>query len=66
MPAHYHHCEVCKVPVANCSDDACQGEGHPNNGKHYCSVHHPDPQFRVEQQPPPPRYAVLVKSESDK
>lgn len=61
--AHTHHCEVCQISTAVCTDQACEGEGHANAGKHYCSIHHPDPAHRVEQAAPPPRYAVLVKDQ---
>lgn len=62
MP-HIHHCKVCMIPVANCSDDSCKGdEGHGNAGEHYCSIHHPA-EHKVEQAAPPPRYAVLVKDQ---
>lgn len=44
--SHTHHCEVCKQPVAICDGDSCVQEG-----PHYCTVHHPDPQFRVEDKP---------------
>jgi len=40
--SHYHYCKVCKVPVANCSDDSCKEDpGHPNAVQHFCSIHQP-------------------------
>lgn len=64
MP-HYHHCEVCKIPVAMCSDEACKtAENHPNGpdhhdgggdpekaGKHYCNIHHPAEAHHLEPTP---------------
>ena len=51
--AHMHYCKVCKIPVANCSNDTCKtNEDHANAGEHFCSIHHPDPQFKVEPTPP--------------
>jgi hypothetical protein len=38
--SHTHHCVVCNMTVAICSE-ACVHEG-----DHYCSVHHPDPAKR--------------------
>lgn len=64
--AHTHHCDVCKQPVAICDGDICQqdvvrdpdtgqpvldADGHLQEQKHYCTVHHPDPQFKVEDKP---------------
>jgi len=46
MP-HFHYCKICKLPVANCSDESCTAEAkegqeaHANAGEHYCSVHQP-------------------------
>jgi len=65
MP-HMHHCAVCLVPVAMCSDDSClSDESHPNapghhDGggdpekakQHYCTIHHPDPTHFVPPTPP--------------
>jgi hypothetical protein len=64
--AHYHHCAVCKIPVAMCSDDSCKtvenhpnaaghhtGGGDPEKAKlHYCPEHQPDPEFHIEPTPP--------------
>lgn len=66
MP-HYHHCAVCNIVVASCSDDSCLSqENHPNaaghhdgggDGEkaklHYCSIHQPDERFHVEPVPAP-------------
>lgn len=54
---HTHHCEVCKQVVASCSDEHCQGDT-----GHFCTAHHPDPQFqRVD--PPTVRMHVKVVAE---
>jgi hypothetical protein len=52
--AHYHYCAVCRIPVANCADESCQQENseHANAGEHYCSIHHPDPEYHVAVTPP--------------
>lgn len=47
--SHQHYCKVCKIPVAICDGDSCVQD----TEEHYCSIHHPDPQHRVEVQPPP-------------
>jgi hypothetical protein len=41
--SHTHHCVICMQPVAVCDSDTCQHEG-----PQYCTVHHPDPAFKVE------------------
>lgn len=43
--AHTHECAICKQIVAHC-DGECQ-----HQGEQFCSVHHPDPQFKVEDKP---------------
>lgn len=55
--AHTHHCEVCKIPVAICSDDGCVG---PDAFGYYCTQHHPSPQFHRDLLPPPGRTTVIV------
>jgi hypothetical protein len=57
--AHTHHCEVCKQPVAICGDDYCQGDS-----GHYCTAHHPDPQFHHEDEPTV-RMTVRVAKEDE-
>jgi hypothetical protein len=58
--AHTHHCKICKIPVAVCSDERCQGdEGH------FCTIHHPDPQYQRDLQPPPGRTTVVVNVPRD-
>lgn len=53
--SHTHHCPVCKVPVAVCSDEHCLGdEGH------YCTLHHPDPAYHQDLIPPPGRNTTTV------
>ncbi len=54
---HYHKCcqelpnkQVCGQTVAVCGGDSCSQD----QEKHYCSIHHPDPEFHVEPAPPPP------------
>jgi hypothetical protein len=44
---HTHHCEVCKQPVAICGESYCEQD----DQRHYCSVHHPDPSFHIEDKP---------------
>ena len=43
--AHWHYCETCKQPTAVC-DGPCQ-----QDAKHYCTMHHPDPQFHKDWRP---------------
>ena len=57
---HVHHCEVCKQQVSACADDACLDPAHPNHGKHYCSMHHPEEEHRVEMQTAPPKFTVAL------
>ena len=64
--AHQHYCRVCKIPVAVCNDESCfqpDGDGefrHPNAGEHYCSIHHPDPAYRVDPIHPPGKEGMIV------
>lgn len=61
MP-HYHHCAKCGVQVSMCSDDTCRTDKkHANYGLHYCSIHHPDPEFHVEPTPPLSRNPAPVQ-----
>lgn len=66
MP-HTHHCEVCKIAVAVCSDEACQGDPpedgqpHPNAGEHYCSIHHPEDEHKIVPALPLSRFNITVQ-----
>lgn len=60
MP-HTHHCAVCKIPVAVCSDDACANdETHGNAGEHYCPIHHTEAEHKVIPPPPLSRFNITV------
>jgi hypothetical protein len=63
--AHTHHCHVCNIPTAicdgacaqadqtpDCADAACLDASH---GHHYCTQHHPDPQYHKDMVAPPGR-----------
>lgn len=43
--AHTHHCKVCNIAVAICDGPCIQEEDH------YCSQHHTDANFRIEDKP---------------
>lgn len=45
MQGHTHFCGTCGAMVAVCTED-CQ-----HTGPQYCSIHHPDPQFKIEDKP---------------
>lgn len=44
--SHAHLCVTCGQPVAICDGDRCQQEG-----DHYCTPHHTDPQFKAVDKP---------------
>lgn len=59
--SHTHHCQVCKIAVAMCSDDACTGDDeHANAGEHYCSIHHPEEEHKAVVPPPLSRFNITV------
>jgi transcription elongation factor Elf1 len=73
MPSGESFIPTCQAPCKDCGQHHNDPEKqydhaanvHANYGPAYCSMHHPDPKFKVEQAPPPPRYAVLVKETAD-
>lgn len=55
--AHTHHCETCKVPVGICTDEGCVGQDAKG---HFCTLHHPDPEYHRDLNQPSKRTVVTL------